>query len=104
MEFKDLQKLVYKEYKKNGFEEFFNKYGSCGDLAEIGLITSEVGEALDYLRDDTECTKYVKLELADIIIRVMNFCNRKDIDLEFFILAKNGINERRNKYHGKKVI
>jgi len=104
MEFKDVQKLVYEEYKQNGFEAFFNENGICGDLAEIGLFTTEIGEALDYQRDDTECTKYVKLELADIIIRVMNFCNRKGIDLEFYIIAKNRINKSRDKFHGKKVI
>lgn len=102
MEFKDLQKLVYEEYKRNGFEAFFNKYNKCGDIAEIGLITSEIGEALDYCRDENE--KFLSVELADIIIRVLNFCNRKNIDLEFFILAKNRINKNRSKFHGKKVI
>jgi len=103
MEFKDLRKLVYEEYKRNGFEEFFNKNKECGDLAEIGLIASEIGEALDYIRDDKE-TKYIAVELADIVIRVLNYCNRKNIDLEFYIIAKNCINKRRSKYHGKKVI
>lgn len=103
MEFKDLQKLVYEEYKKNGFEEYFNKYEECGDLAEIGLIASEIGEALDYIRDSKEI-KYVSVELADIVIRVLNFCNRKNIDLEFYIIAKNRINKMRDKYHNKKVV
>jgi len=103
MEFKDLQKLVYEEYKKNGFEEFFNRNKECGDIAEIGLIASEIGEALDYIRDDKE-TKYVSVELADIVIRVLNYCNRKNIDLEFYIIAKNRINCRRDKYHNKKVV
>ena len=102
MKFEDLQNLVYKEYKKNRFEEFFNKNKECGDIAEIGLITSEIGEALDYCRDKNEL--FLSFELADIIIRVLNFCNRKNIDLEFFIITKNRINQNRGKYHGKKVI
>jgi len=102
MEFKDIQKLVYEEYKKNGFEEFFNKNKECGDIAEIGLITSEIGEALNYCRDRNE--KFLSIELADIVIRVLNYCNRKNIDLEFYIIAKNRINNRRDKYHSKKVV
>jgi len=102
MEFKDVQKLVYEEYKQNGFEAFFNQHDDIGDIAEIGLISSEVGEALDYCRDKNE--KFLALELADIAIRLFNFCNRKGIDLESFIIIKNRINEQRTKFHGKKVI
>jgi len=102
LEFKDVQKLVYPEYQQNGFEAFFNKHDDIGDIAEIGLVSSEVGEALDYCREKEE--KFMALELADIVIRVFNFCNRKGIDLESFIIIKNRINKQRTKYHGKKVI
>jgi len=102
MEFKDIMKLVYPEYQQNGFEAFFNQHDDIGDIAEIGLVSSEVGEALDYCRDKNE--KFMALELADICIRVFNFCNRKGIDLEFYIIAKTHINNTRSKFHGKKVI
>jgi NTP pyrophosphatase (non-canonical NTP hydrolase) len=101
-----LQKLVFLEYEKNGylenwtqFEEF-KELQSIFDIAELGLISTEVSEAIESIRTDKISIGY---ELADIIIRVMNFASRKDIDLESAILEKNSINLNRGKLHGKTV-
>ena len=111
MDFKKIQKLVHEEYKQKGFEERFNKaedllkpYGLdfIVVLAEVGLVSSEVGETLDWIRKDNEYER--NLDLADIVIRVMTFCERKGIDLEKWILEKNIINSRRKRFHGKKNI
>jgi len=103
MEFSEIQKLVYSEYKKNGFEEEFNKHDAIGDIAELGLITTEISEAIETIRY-SNTRKHLCFELADIVIRVLNFANRKGINLEFFIQQKNDINQQRNKFHGNKNI
>lgn len=41
-------------------------------------------------------------EMADIVIRVMDMCAFKKIDLEAHIKAKMRYNSTREKYHGKK--
>ena len=100
--FKEIQKLVYAEYKKNGFEKYFNQNGSCGDLTEIGLVSEEIGECLTAIRKHKDLER--DYELADIIIRVMNFANRHNISLEGFIIKKNEINKNRGLKHGNKEI
>jgi hypothetical protein len=47
--------------------------------------------------------KEFSFECADIIIRLMNFCSRNDIDLQTAILEKNKKNLTRGKLHGKTV-
>lgn len=100
MQFKDLQRLVYEEYKKNGFEEFFNQHKELGDLAETGLFHTEISELQEGLRDGI----LYGLELADIIIRVLNFASRHDIDIEKCLNEKILINKKRKEKHGRKVI
>ena len=99
MTFSELQKLVYKAYKKNKFEQWFNKAGQMGDIAEIGFVTTEVGEAIEHICHLNE--EELRMELADIVIRVLNFCNRKDISLEEYIIKKNAINMKRGRLHGR---
>jgi len=90
---------VYKAYKKNSFEDWFNKAEQMGDIAELGFVTTEVGEAIEHVCHMKE--KELRLELADIVIRVLNFCNRKGISLEEYIIKKNNINKKRGKLHGR---
>lgn len=67
--------------------------------ARLALIHSEVSEALEALR--TGETELEKEELADIVIRVMDYCGGKGIDLEAEILDKMDRNEKRGHKHGK---
>lgn len=94
---RELQKLVYKEYQQNKFEEGFNKHGIIGDIAELGLISTEVSEAITKVRKNEIG---IDEELADIIIRVLNYCSRKYITLDNSIIWKNKINLKRAKLHG----
>lgn len=94
----EIQQLVYTEYCKNGFKEKFEQHKEIGDIAELGLIVTEISEVIECIRQDDAITN-IGFELADIIIRVMNFANRKGIDLESFIIEKNKINQNRGKYH-----
>ena len=103
MEFRDLQKTVYEEYKKNGYLVMWEKVDpeDIGDLAEMGLVTTEVAEALEAIRDGD----WLELadECADIIIRVLNFGSRHGFDLETIILAKHEKNLLRGKNHGRNI-
>ena len=115
MELDEIQKLVYEEYKKNGYLDMwtasvpppkdYSEEQRIMDLAEVGLINTEVSEALEDIRKFGYPMLLDKLgnELADIIIRALNFGSRKGIDVESYILSKNGVNLERGERHGKKI-
>lgn len=110
IDFTKLQKLVFEEYKKNGYSERWSseyliqhpeELELIIDLAEIGLFVTEVAELMEEIRDGNLIL--APEEGSDIIIRVMNFFNRKGIDLEPSILHKHEVNMVRGKLHGRKV-
>jgi len=110
MEVFDLQQLVYWEYKKNGYEERWSveyliehpdELALIIDIAEVGLINTEVSELLEDIRSNKPIN--YGAECADIVIRVMNWCNRKNIDLGWHIIEKNKKNLTREKLHGRAV-
>jgi len=80
---------------------FWDKVDINKDSAVIRLclIHSEVSEALDAYRDGLDMSE----EIADIVIRVFDFCYRYNIDLETAIKDKMKINYNRPKLHGRKV-
>jgi len=111
--FNEMQRMVYDEYIKNGYLDMWYIHGmptaeirekmqAIADIGEVGLFTSEVGEALEAIRHG-DSKEHLAEELADIVIRVMNFATRKDIDLENAILLKHEKNMKRPILHGKKV-
>ena len=102
--FINLMELVYEEYKKNGFYDYWNsvKPFEVGVLAEIALVDTEIAEGIDAMRDlDYE---HLAEEIADRVIRSMNLANRLGIDLEKAIIDKHMKNLKRPKKHGRKVI
>ena len=110
MEVFELQQLVFEEYKKNGYadrwtQEYFKahptEFDLLIDLAEVGLINTEVSELLEDIRNNAP-EKYGP-EAADIVIRVMNWCNRKNIDLGWHIIEKHKKNLKREKLHGRSI-
>ncbi len=117
-----LSKEIHENAKSKGFYE-----GEKNTAELLCLIHSEVSEALEADRID----KYVKKgdvasilnerskslfkavfrqnfkdtfedELADVVIRVMDLCAYKGIDLESHIKAKMRFNSERGFKHGKK--
>lgn len=127
MNFKELQELVYDEYKINEYEYMWNledlkmliktnfhladdyfkglqfkQLMRIADIAEVGLVNTEVSELLEDIRKDEKLSVQAN-ECADIVIRVMNYCSRKGIDLEREILYKHKINMLRGKLHDKVV-
>ena len=105
VEFDELMLIVFGEYVKNGYLDSWTAENKDVqrkfDIAELGLVTTEVAEAMEEVRDDDDIK--LGLELADIMIRTMNFAKRKGINLQEYIMSKHKVNMRREKLHGRKA-
>lgn len=66
------------------------------------LIHSEVSEALEAYRN----RKYNKIgeELADVILRILDYCSAKKIHIEYEMVKKHKFNRTRPYRHGNKQI
>lgn len=69
-------------------------------LARMALIHSEVSEAVEAIRKDDD---QVIEELADICIRVFDYCGGYNLDLGSAILSKMETNRNRPHMHGKRA-
>lgn len=103
----DLVKRAYENSKKHGF---WNEEKNFGEV--IALMHSELSEAFEKHRNGKKIKEIyyeqgekpcgIPSELADVVIRVFDFCGGNDIDLEKIILEKMQYNETRPYKHGKK--
>jgi len=69
---------------------------------KLMLIVSESSEALEEFRNN-DFDKF-KVELADIMIRILDLCSGLKIDIEKEILHKLEINKSRGYKHGNKKV
>jgi NTP pyrophosphatase (non-canonical NTP hydrolase) len=111
----DIQGIVFEEYKKNGYfkmwsrgfkSDFSSQEQRIYDIAELSLIITEIVESIEDIRNIDKWDLLLDklgVELADIIIRTLNFASRKGINMEYHILEKNKRNLERKKLHGKLV-
>lgn len=67
----------------------------------LALIHSEVSEALE--ADRKGDSENFAEELADVVIRILDLCGSKDIDLQAAILKKMEFNKSRPHKHGGKA-
>lgn len=102
----DLNRLAAEIYQNNVKKGFWDDDRSIGEV--IALIHSEASEALEDWRDGrmriyAESGKPVgfPIELADIVIRVLDLCHKLGIDIEDAIRMKHEYNLTRARLHGR---
>lgn len=93
MNLKEIQSQLYQEYLREEKDKIFKDKGEVGDIAELGMITEEVGEAIVAVRKKKQ--KALQLECADVIIRTVCFMSRKGIDLQKALEQANRKNVKR---------
>jgi len=96
---------VLEEYR-NGKELTETYYsGSLKEFSTETIVVSKVPCLMtNFKNSDIECRKPegIPAELADIVIRVMDFCGYAGIDLESAIIQKHEYNVTRPYKHGGK--
>ncbi len=103
------------EVHQNAIEHgWWEEERSFGDI--VALCHSELSEALEEHRDGRTPTEVyfnsdkpdkpegVSIELADCIIRILDYCGREGIDIHTAIELKHEYNKSRPYRHGGKVL
>lgn len=94
---------IHKWAIEKGFWDIDRNDGEC-----IALMHSELSEVLESLRNgsppDEHCPSFnnTEIELADAVIRIMDFCAARGLRLPEAIQAKMNYNVTRPYKHGKK--
>lgn len=111
--FDKLMDIIFKTNEEKGWHDEPRSFGE-----EISLFHSELSEALEAFRQGHEVTEIwleqdkdgnlkpegVPIELADCIIRIMDFCSGQNIDLWGALIAKARYNTTRRYRHGGKTL
>lgn len=101
--FEGFLRAVHENAKAKGFWDGERNAGEA-----IALMHSELSEALEALRQGNPSSEkippYTQLEeeLADVVIRVLDFAGGHGLDLAGAIIAKHAYNAHRPRLHGKK--
>lgn len=89
-------------------EKWKNRILSLFNSEKIALEHSELSERLETLRKDPDkidehCPEFknIEIECADLIIRCLDFCGRRNLRIGEAIVAKMAFNETREHMHGK---
>lgn len=106
----ELADRVYSISKNKGWWENERMFPEC-----VALMHSELSEALEEYRnanpdiyysqkgDDDKKPEGIGVELADVIIRILDFCAKDKIDIGHALKIKIDYNEGRPYRHGGKV-
>ena len=102
---KDWNKTANKVYTNAVKHGFWDEEPNDGE--RIALMHAELSEALEALRDgnpsSNKIMRYssVEEELADVVIRIMDYTFGMNLDIAGAIIAKIEYNETREYMHGK---
>jgi NTP pyrophosphatase (non-canonical NTP hydrolase) len=101
-EWERIAKKIYKNAVNHGFWK-----EDPNDGERMALIHAEISEALEALRDGNPSSSKImefsslEEELADAVIRIMDYSFGKDLDVAGAIIAKIEYNQSREYMHGK---
>lgn len=107
----ELSKQVHRIAKEHGWWE----PPVDGFPVKLALMHSELSEALEeyrngralneiYYAPDSDKPEGIPIELADCIIRILDWCQANDIDIEVALTLKIAYNETRPHRHGGKKL
>jgi NTP pyrophosphatase (non-canonical NTP hydrolase) len=104
VDLRELQRAVHDNAVRHGWWEGDRSFGDI-----IALMHSELSEAYEEFRHGHGPTEVrsedgkpegIPIELADLIIRVLDYCAGAGIDLEAALTTKIAFNQHRSYRHG----
>lgn len=103
----ELAKEIHENARAHGW---WDEPRSFGEI--IALCHSELSEALEEYRNGKHNLYYagcdkpegIAVEMADCIIRILDWCGKEGIDIDEIVRIKHNYNRTRPYRHGGKVI